>query len=313
MLVFRSANFRKENPTAQSDGLCYVTATFGEWLQGLPQGWTALQLVQQAHLEVNRAGLAGAPRVSAGPPEPFVAPTKRRSLSLFTGCGALDYALPWCSPVAYCERDPDAAAVLRARMLDGSLPKAPLYDDVQTLTEKAFTTQIDTIVAGFPCIDLSKAGRKRGLEGSESSLVWEVIRLARVLDVPMLFLENVDNFRFLGEFWEAVLVALMNLDFQIEWVSLCGTDAGSPQRRRRVFLLARRGKALSTPFAPPVAQGSFIGKHKGLHFNSGWPSTKECMTTLSQYMQEYHRLKMLGNAVIPLQANIAARILSSLA
>ena len=56
MLVFRSANSRKENPTAQSDGLCYVTATFGEWLQGLPQGWTALQLVQQAHLEVNRVG-----------------------------------------------------------------------------------------------------------------------------------------------------------------------------------------------------------------------------------------------------------------
>ena len=63
----------------------------------------------------------------------------------------------------------------------------------------------------------------------------------------------------------------------------------------------------------PSAQGSFIGNHKGLHFNSGRPSTKECMTTLSQYMQEYHRLKMLGNAVIPLQANIAARILSSLA
>ena len=165
-------------------------------------GWTALQLVPQAHLEVNRAGLAGAPRVSAGPPEPFVAPTKRRSLSLFTGCGALDYALPWCSPVAYCERDPDAAAVLRARMLDGCLTS-------------------------------------------------------------------------------------------------------------------------STPFAPPFAQGlsgvyadpqsAFIGQHKGLQFNSGRPSTKEWMTSLSQYKQECHRLKMLGNAVIPLQANIAARILSSLA
>ena len=201
MLVFRSVNFRKENPTAQSDGLCYVTATVGEWLQGLPHGWTALQLVQQAHLEVNRAGLAGAPRVSAGPPEPFVAPMKRR-LSLFTGCDALDYAVPWCSPVAYCERDPDAAAVLRARMLDGCLTS-------------------------------------------------------------------------------------------------------------------------STPFAPPFAQGlsgvfadpqsAFIGQHKGLQFNSGRPSTKEWMTSLSQYKQECHRLKMLGNAVIPLQANIAARILSSLA
>ena len=135
MLVFRSANFRKENTTAQSDGLCYVTATFGEWLQGLPQGWTALQLVQQAHLEVNRAGLAGTPRVSAGPPEPFVALMKRR-LTLFTGCGALDYALPWCSPVAYCERDPDAAAVLRARMLDGCLTSStPFARNSRTVLE----------------------------------------------------------------------------------------------------------------------------------------------------------------------------------
>ena len=80
--------------------------------------------------------LARAPRVSAGPPEPFVAPTKRRSLSLFTGCGALDYALPWCSPVAYCERDPDAAAVLRARMLDGCLTSStPFARNSRTVLE----------------------------------------------------------------------------------------------------------------------------------------------------------------------------------
>ena len=203
------------------------------------------------------------------------------------------------------------------------MAEAPLYDDVHTLTGKELTTRIDAIVAGFPCIDLCKAGRKRCLEGTESTLVWGVVRLARVLDVPMLFLENVDNFRFLGEFWEAVLVALMNLDFQIEWVSLSGTHAGSPQRRRRVFLLARRGEALLTPFAPPFARGlsgvfadpqsAFIGQHKGLQFNSGRPSTKEWMTSLSQYRRECHRLKMLGNAVIPQQANIAAQILSSLA
>lgn len=212
--------------------------------------------------------------------------------------------------------------MLRARTDDGSLPKAPLYDDVQTFTGKELTTRIDAIVV-FLCEDLCKAGRKRGLEGTQSTLVWEVVRLARVLDVPMLFLKNVDNFRFQAQFSEALLVALMNPDFQIERVSLSGTHVGSPQRRRRVFLLARRGKALSTLFVPPFARGAsgvfadpqsaFFRQHRGLQFNSVRPSTKEWMTSLSHYKQKCHRLQMLGNAVIPLQANMAARILSSLA
>ena len=209
-----------------------------------------LRPVQQACLEANRAGLAGAPGVSAGPPDKIL-----RSLSLFSGCGALDYALPWCSPAAFCEKDPGAAAVLRARMADGCLPKAPLYNDVRTLTEKELTTRIDVIVAGFPCVDVSKAGRKLGLDGSESTLVWEVVRLVRALGVPMLFLENVDHFRFMPKFWTPVLVELLNLGFQIRWISLSCTHIGSPQRRRRVFLLARRGEALLKPFAPLLHRG----------------------------------------------------------
>ena len=91
---------------------------------------------ETCHTSWEKGGrLAGAPRVSAGPPEPFVAPMKRR-LSLFTGCDALDYAVPWCSPVAYCERDPDAAAVLRARMLDGCLTSStPFARNSRTVLE----------------------------------------------------------------------------------------------------------------------------------------------------------------------------------
>ena len=91
--------------------------------------------------------MARAPRVSAGPPEPFVAPMKRR-LSLFTGCGALDYALPWCSPVAYCERDPDAAAVLRARMLDGCLTSS--YHPGSTPFAPPFAQGIIRRICGSP-------------------------------------------------------------------------------------------------------------------------------------------------------------------
>ena len=242
-------------------------------------------------------------------------------MSLFSGCGALDYALPWCSPMAFCEKDPHVAAVMRARMADGSLPKAPVFHDVRSLTKKDLRTPIDIIVAGFPCVDVCKAGQKLGLDGSESTLVWEVVCLARELGVPMLFLENDDNFRFMTDFWKAVVMELLALDFNILWVSLSGAHTGSPQRRRRVFLLARRNEASLTPLAPPFAQGlsgvsadsqsNFLRQNRGLRFNSGRPSTSEWMTSLTQYKQDCHRLKMLGNAVIPLQANLAARILSS--
>ena len=207
-------------------------------------------------------------------------------------------------------------------MADGSLPKAPLYQDVRALTKKELTGQIDVIVAGFPCIDVCTAGKKLGLEGSDSTLVWEVIRIAKESGVLRIFLENVNNIRFLEEFWKAVLSALTELGFQIEWVSLSGTHVGCPQRRRRVFFLARRGAALLTPFGPSLPRGPSgvsadaqlpcLLVNKGLYFNAGRPAVGEWMMSKEKCRQECHRLKMIGNAVIPLQANLAARILSSL-
>ena len=83
-------------------------------------------------------------------------------------------------------------------------------------------------------------------------LVWEVLRIAGEADVNMIFFDNVDAFRFMTEFWEAVLRDLLKLGFVTTWVSLSATHTGSPQRRRRVFLLARRGPGLETPKGPAL-------------------------------------------------------------
>ena len=56
-------------------------------------------------------------------------------MSLFSGCCTLDYGLPWCTPVAYCEWESDAVKVLEARMADGGLPKAAIFQDVLSLTQ----------------------------------------------------------------------------------------------------------------------------------------------------------------------------------
>ena len=259
------------------------------------------------------------PGVSAGPPRAL------KYLSLFSGCGALDYALPWCTPVAYCELEAEAAKVLEARIADGGLPKAPIFQDVRSLTrcelQKLGGPGIEIIVAGFPCVDLCKAGRRLGVQGSESTLVWEVLRIAREADINMIFFKNVDNFRFMTVFWKAVLCELLKLGFVTTWVSLSATHIGSPQRRRRVFMLARRGPGLETPIGPALprrasgvsadARLPSVCHQKGIAFNFGRPPPSQWMVTHDVYMQNRHRLKMLGNAVIPLQAHLAARILST--
>ena len=92
--------------------------------------------------------------------------------SLFSGAGGfelglekLGWELQWM-----CEKDPYAASVLRYHW------DVPLYDDVATLVDP---TPVDIIVGGFPCQDLSKAGKKMGLEGQSSGLFYEFVRIVR--------------------------------------------------------------------------------------------------------------------------------------
>jgi site-specific DNA-cytosine methylase len=109
--------------------------------------------------------------------------------------------------------------------------------------------------------------------------VWEVLRIAQDIGVSMIFMENVDNLRFMTDFSHAWTGELAKLDFQIAWISLSAHHVGSPQRRRRVFLLAKRGSALAAPFGPALprwpsgvfadARLPFLQKNKGLRFNGG--------------------------------------------
>src|SRR5690606_10421534 len=114
-----------------------------------------------------------------------------RGLDLFSGIGGLTLALaPWVRPVAYCENDRYATAVLLSRMRTGDLPCAPIWDDVRTLRGDMLPS-VDIIYGGFPCQDISCAGRGAGLAGGRSGLFFEIARLARELRPRFVFLENV--------------------------------------------------------------------------------------------------------------------------
>ena len=92
-------------------------------------------------------------------------------LDLFSGIGGITLALsPWVQPTAYCECDEYCQSILLARMADRSLPEAPIWDDVTTLDGRQFEGIVDIIYGGFPCQNISTAGRGAGLEGERSRL-----------------------------------------------------------------------------------------------------------------------------------------------
>jgi len=164
---------------------------------------------------------------------------------------------------------------------------------------------------------LSKAGKKCGVRGKESPLIWEAFRITDEVGIDMMFIENVDQLRFMTEFWTALLGEFRKRGFEVEWVSLNGFQIGSPQRRRRVFMLGRRGRALQTPLGVPSARAGSLGlpgvfsgtPMTPLNFNGGRPPPGEWMIDREAYARSKQRLQMLGNCVIPQQANLAARIL----
>jgi len=157
-------------------------------------------------------------------------------LDLFSGIGGLTLALSeWVRPSAYCEIDPYAQKVLLSRMLDGSLPVAPIWDDVRTLSAKELGS-IDIIYGGFPCQDISVAGRGKGLAGERSGLFFEIMRLVREIQPTFIFLENVPAIRTRG--LDTVLKEIADCGYDCRWTNLSAAEVGAWHKRDRWWLLA---------------------------------------------------------------------------
>lgn len=158
-----------------------------------------------------------------------------RSAGLFAGIGGLELGLARAGheTALLCEIDRAARAVLQARF-----PDVPLTEDVRLLDSLPSGT--DLLVAGFPCQDLSQAGRTAGIEGSRSGLVGEVFRLIAKQRVPHVLLENVPFMLQLsqGRALEVIVASLESLGYRWAYRVVDTRAFGLPQRRERVFLLA---------------------------------------------------------------------------
>ena len=159
------------------------------------------------------------------------------ALDLFSGIAGNSLGLAdYVRTVAYCEADRHAQAVLLSRMSDGSIPRAPICTDVTRLDGYAFRGKVDIILAGFPCQDISVAGKGAGLGGERSGLFYEVVRLAKEIKPTFLFLENVPAIRTRG--LDRVVEELTEAGYDCRWCMLSAADVGAPHKRERWFLLA---------------------------------------------------------------------------
>lgn len=169
------------------------------------------------------------------PPLSAPAGTLHTVAGLFAGVGGLERGLGRAGheTVLLCENEPAAMAVLRARY-----PDVRLHDDVCTL--KALPKSTSLVVAGFPCQDLSQAGKTAGIEGSRSGLVGEVFRLVGRHRTPWLLLENVPFMLQLsaGRAMDVITTTLEAMGYRWAYRVVDARAFGLPQRRRRVYLVA---------------------------------------------------------------------------
>ena len=128
--------------------------------------------------------------------------------------------------------------VLLARQRDGVLDRFPIWDDVRTFDGKPWRGKVDVISGGFPCQDISCAGRRLGIERGERSGLWrEYARIIREVRPRFVFVENsaMLTVRGLG----IVLGDLAEAGYNAAWEVLSAGDCGAPHERKRMWIVGK--------------------------------------------------------------------------
>ena len=160
-------------------------------------------------------------------------------LALFAGAGGGilgGHLLGWRT-VCAVEWEPYPASVLCARQNDGLLPPFPIWDDVQTFDGRPWQGIVDVVSGGFPCQDISAAGKGAGIDGERSGMWKEMARIIHEVRPRFVFVENSPMLtsRGLG----VVLGDLASMGFDAKWGVLGAADVGAPHQRDRIWIVGK--------------------------------------------------------------------------
>ena len=170
--------------------------------------------------------------------------TGLRELALFAGAGGGilgGHLLGWTT-VCAVECDPYAASVLVQRQNDNVIEPFPIWNDVCTFDGKPWKGKVDIISGGFPCQDISCAGKGAGIENGHRSGLWrEFARTIREIRPQYAFVENSPLLIRRGI--EVVLRDLSEMGYDVAWCVLGADDIGAPHARKRIWMLAQSRNA----------------------------------------------------------------------
>ena len=153
-----------------------------------------------------------------------------RVIDLFTGIGGFSLGLERAgmSTVAFCEVDKTCHRVLKKHF-----PTVPIHDDVRNFTG----VEAEVVCGGFPCQDISIAGRQAGIqEGTRSGLWSEFKRIISEVKPKYAIIENVERLRAKG--LVRVLNDLREIGYDAEWHTIPASALGAPHKRERIWIIA---------------------------------------------------------------------------
>jgi DNA (cytosine-5)-methyltransferase 1 len=163
---------------------------------------------------------------------------KLNELALFAGAGGgiLGGKLLGWETVCAVEIESYAASVLLARQNDGILSPFPIWDDICTFDGNPWRGIVDVISGGFPCQDISVAGKGQGIDSERSGLWKEMLRIICEVRPRYIFAENSAALTVRGG--TTVMCDLASVGYNAKWGTFRGGYAGAPHRRERMFILA---------------------------------------------------------------------------
>jgi len=171
-------------------------------------------------------------------------------LALFAGAGGgiLGGKLLGWKCVCAVEWDAYARDVLVARQNDGCLEPFPIWDDVQTFDGKPWRGLVDVVSGGFPCQDISAAGKGAGIEGERSGMWKHMARIIGEVLPRLVFVEN--SPMLVGRGLAVVLTDLAEMGYDAEWGIVGAHHVAAPHKRDRIWIIGKLPHALRTEREP---------------------------------------------------------------
>ena len=244
----------------------------------------------------------------SSPPLPHL-----HELALFagTGGGILGGKLLGWKTVCAVEIDSFCREILMARQSEGMLNPFPVWDDVRTFDGRPWRGLVDIITGGFPCQDISVAGKCAGIDGEKSGMWYEMQRIIAEVEPPRVLIENSVNLRRNG--MRQVLSGLSSMGYNARWGVVAARHAGAPHRRNRIWILAyTNGDRLDEEIIGDCrGQAGAWSEHRMVaHRRARLLPTPGVCRVANGLAHRVDRLKAIGNGQVPAVVRLAWNLLN---